>query len=123
MEVQVYGWFDLRLPGALEGLRCLCGCYVVHVGEGGVVRVGQVVCLGALDVWTGDCAGLGFEIHIVGFEYAFQAATGAPVFRAARDAREVEEGDAFAVGFDQGDEAAEVISSLRHPPDGSSAQR
>ena len=72
-----------------------------------MVRVGQVVGLGALDVRACDCAGLGFEVGVVGLEYAFQAATGAPVFCAARDAREVEEGDAFAVGFDQGDEAAE----------------
>ena len=107
MKVQVCGWFDLRLPGAPEGRWCLSGCYVVHVGEGGVVWMGQVVGLGTLDVRTGDCAGLGFEVGVVGLEYAFQAATGAPVFRAARDAREVKEGDAFAVGFDQGDEAAE----------------
>ena len=107
MKVQVCGWLDLRLPGALKSLRCLSSCYVVHVREGGVVWMGQVICLGALDVRTGDCAGLGFEVRVVRLEYAFQAATGAPVFRAARDAREVEEDDAFAVGFDQGDEATE----------------
>ena len=100
------GWLDLRLPGAPEISWCLSSCYVVHVGEGGVVWMGQVVCLGALDVRAGDCAGLGFEVGVVGLEYAFQAAAGAPVFCAAGDAREVEEDDAFAVGFDQGDEAA-----------------
>ena len=107
MEVQVYGWFDLRLPGASKGRWRLGSCYVVHVREGGVVWMGQVVGLGALDVRTGDCAGLGFEVRVVRLEYAFQAAAGAPVFCAAGDAREVEEGDAFALGFDQGDEAAE----------------
>ena len=90
MEVQVCVWLNLRLPGALESLRCLGGCYAVHVREGSVVRMGQVVGLGALDVRSGDCAWLGFEIHVVGLEYAFQAAAGAPVFCAARDAREVE---------------------------------
>ena len=102
----MYGWLNLRLPGALKSLRRPGGCHVVHVREGGVVWMGQVVCLGALDVRASDCSGLGFEVGVVGLEYAFHAAAGAPVFCAARDAREVEEGDAFAVGFDQGDEAA-----------------
>ena len=106
------GALGLRLPGPAEGRWRLAGRHVVHVRESGMVRVRQVAGLRALDLGTGDGSGRGLRARVVRLEDAFEPATGAPVFRASRDPGEVDEGDAVAVGLDQGDEAAERDTEL-----------